>query len=178
MTPMGAPTKRRSPAVSIEILVEAGEWPPLSDLSALADQAVAAAVVAIAPPLTPDAELSLVFADDAYVRELNRRYRGKDSPTNVLSFPAAPSAPGRFGPLLGDIVLAGETVRREADAGGLTLEHHLSHLILHGFLHILGYDHQNEAEALAMERLETAILRGLGITDPHAVNPSRAQQDA
>jgi len=129
---------------------------------------VDAAVAAIRPPLAADCELSLVFTDDAHVRRLNRDFRKKDSPTNVLSFPAPAGADGRLGPILGDVVLARETVVREADAEGLTMEAHLAHLILHGFLHILGYDHADEAEATAMERLETAVLGGLGIADPYA----------
>lgn len=168
----------RDPAVSIDLLVEAGNWPSTPELSALASRIVGAAVAALAPPLTKDAELSLVFTDAAQVRTLNRRYRKKDKATNVLSFPGTPAGPDRLGPLLGDIVLAYETVSREAKAGGLTTEDHLSHLILHGFLHVLGYDHQNDAEGLAMERLETAILGGLGIADPYALQSSRARQDA
>jgi probable rRNA maturation factor len=132
---------------------------------------VDAAVAAIRPRLAADCELSLVFTDDAHVRRLNRDFRKKDSPTNVLSFPAPAGAGGRLGPILGDVVLAHETVFREADGEGLTIEAHLAHLILHGFLHILGYDHADEAEATAMERLETAILGGLGIADPYAGPP-------
>jgi probable rRNA maturation factor len=129
---------------------------------------VDAAVAAIRPPLAADPELSLVFTDDAHARRLNRDFREIDSPTNVLSLPAPAVAGGRLGPMLGDVVLARETVFREAEVEGLTIEAHLAHLILHGFLHILGYDHQDEAEATAMERLETAILGGLGIADPYA----------
>jgi probable rRNA maturation factor len=132
---------------------------------------VNAAVAAIRPRLAADCELSLVFTDDAHVRRLNRDFRKKDNPTNVLSFPAPADADGRLGPILGDVVLARETVFREADAEGLTIGAHLAHLILHGFLHILGYDHADEAEATAMERLETAILGGLGIADPYAGPP-------
>jgi probable rRNA maturation factor len=175
---MGARSTTRKPAVSIDVLVEAGDWPPVRNLSALAARIADAAVAKVAPPLAEDAELSLVFSDDAHIRALNRRHREIDEPTNVLSFPAVPARPGAFGPLLGDIVLARETTVREAEAGGLTIEDHLSHLILHGFLHLLGYDHQDEAEAMAMERLETAILSGLGIADPYALQSSRARQDA
>jgi probable rRNA maturation factor len=132
---------------------------------------VNAAVAAIEPRLAAACELSLVFTDDAHVRRLNRDFREKDSPTNVLSFPAPAGADGRLGSILGDVVLARETVFREAEAEGLTMEAHLAHLILHGFLHILGYDHADEAEATAMERLETAILGGLGIADPYAGPP-------
>jgi probable rRNA maturation factor len=132
---------------------------------------VDAAVAAIRPPVAANSELSLVFSDDAHVRRLNRDFREIDSPTNVLSLPAPAVAGGRLGPMLGDVVLARETVFREAEVEGLTIEAHLAHLILHGFLHILGYDHQDEAEATAMERLETAILGGLGIADPYAGPP-------
>jgi probable rRNA maturation factor len=119
------------------------------------------------PPLAEAAEVSVLFTDDAHIRRLNRQFRGKDRPTNVLSFPAAPLVPGRFGPALGDIALALETVTGEAKSGGLTLANHVSHLIIHGFLHLLGFDHEAEAEAVAMERLEAAILGRLGIADPY-----------
>lgn len=117
-------------------------------------------------------EASLVLADDATVQGLNRDWRGKDKPTNVLSFAAlddqdAPQAPGA--PLLlGDVILAFETCRDEAAQLGKPLADHLSHLVVHGVLHLLGYDHEeDEAEAEEMERLETAILAGFGIADPY-----------
>ncbi len=118
--------------------------------------------------IADDAEVSLVFTDDSSVRMLNRQYRGKDRPTNVLSFPAAPLVPGRLGPPLGDIVLARETIASESEAQGLDFANHLTHLIIHGFLHLLGYDHETDEEAAIMERLETAILGRLGIADPYA----------
>ncbi|MCR6629633.1 MAG: rRNA maturation RNase YbeY [Magnetospirillum sp.] len=118
-------------------------------------------------------EISVVLADDATVQGLNRDWRGKDKPTNVLSFAAldddeAPRVPGA--PLLlGDIVLAFETCRDEARALGKPLSDHLSHLVVHGVLHLLGYDHEDdEAEAEEMEALETTILAGCGIADPYA----------
>ncbi len=120
------------------------------------------------PAIADDAEVSLVFTDDERVRVLNRQYRGKDAPTNVLSFPAAPLAPGRLGPPLGDIVLARETIAAKSVAEGLDFAHHLTHLIVHGFLHLLGYDHEADGEAALMERLETAILARLAIADPYA----------
>jgi probable rRNA maturation factor len=110
----------------------------------------------------------VVFTDDARVRVLNARYRGKDSSTNVLSFPAPAAIKGRLGPMLGDVVLAAETVAREAVEQGLALDAHLTHLLVHGFLHLAGYDHEDEAEATVMETLETAILGRLGIADPYA----------
>jgi len=113
------------------------------------------------------AELSVLLTDDAEQRALNARWRGKDAPTNVLSFPQIEPF-GAVRGLLGDITLARETLEREAAELGKSLDEHFTHLIVHGFLHILGYDHQNEAEALQMEGLETQILAGLGIADPYA----------
>jgi len=113
------------------------------------------------------AELSVLLTDDAEQRALNARWRGKDAPTNVLSFPQIEPF-GAVRGLLGDIPLARETLEREAAELGKSLDEHFTHLIVHGFLHILGYDHQNEAEALQMEGLETQILAGLGIADPYA----------
>ena len=118
--------------------------------------------------IDPGAELTVIFTDDAHIRVLNRRFRGKDKPTNVLSFPAArPPKARSFGPHLGDIVLGFQTVASEAENGGLVLEDHLTHLIVHGLLHLLGYDHDTDAKAVMMERLETAILASLGIADPY-----------
>jgi len=127
------------------------------------------------------AELSLALADDALVHRLNRDYRRKDKPTNVLSFPAdSPKKSARYPraarswqessqpTLLGDVVVAYETVAREAAAQGKTLVDHLSHLIVHGTLHLLGYDHEKPKEAARMERLEAMVLAGLGIADPYA----------
>jgi probable rRNA maturation factor len=148
--------------------VEGGAWPPLPTLRRLARAAFDAAVSGAHVSLAPGAEVSLVFSDDARVHALNARYRGKDSSTNVLSFPAPAAVKGRLGPMLGDIVLAAETVAREAAKQGLTLEAHLTHLLVHGFLHLAGYDHQGDREATVMEGLETAILGRLGIADPYA----------
>jgi probable rRNA maturation factor len=131
-------------------------------------EAIDAALAAARVRLAQGAEVSVVFSNDARVRELNRRYRGKDLATNVLSFRAPAVAPDALGPMLGDIVLAAETVAHEARAEGLALEVHLSHLLVHGFLHLVGYDHEDEREATVMERLETAILKRLGIADPYA----------
>jgi probable rRNA maturation factor len=156
-----------------DILVEADGWPDEAVLQALVDRAIAAAVAAARPAITADAEISVVFTDDAHSRELNGQYRGKDAPTNVLSFPASRANPEVVGPLLGDVVLAAETIAREADAEGIAFEAHLTHLVIHGFLHLLGYDHEETAEAAVMESLETAILAGLGIADPYAEGGAR-----
>ncbi len=154
--------------ISADILVEADGWPPEAALQALTDRALAACLAADLPLFAGDAEVSLVFTDDERIRVLNRQYRGKDAPTNVLSFPAAPLFAGRLGPPLGDIVLARETIAAESGAQGLEFADHLTHLIVHGFLHLLGYDHETDDEAVVMERLETAILGRLAIADPYA----------
>ena len=120
-------------------------------------------------------ELSIVFTNDAAMRKLNKAYRGKDSATNVLSFPqhegvapGARSGPQLAGPLLGDVILSAETVAREAVLASKPLEDHMVHLIIHGFLHLLGYDHETEGEAEKMEQLERVALKTLGIPDPYA----------
>jgi probable rRNA maturation factor len=120
-------------------------------------------------------ELSVVLTDDAAIRILNRSWRGQDLPTNVLSFPSSPD-PRRVGRdakpprLLGDIVIAHETTAREAEAEGKPLRHHLAHLAVHGFLHLLGHDHERDADAAAMERLEIAVLKRLGIPNPYVAH--------
>jgi probable rRNA maturation factor len=112
--------------------------------------------------------VSLVFTDDASIREINAQWRSQDKPTNVLSFPAFPLTPGKMpGPMLGDIILAQETLVREAQALGKPFDEHLSHLLVHGFLHLFGYDHMEENDAERMESLETRILAGLGLSDPY-----------
>ena len=110
------------------------------------------------------ADITILLTDDASVRALNAQFRGKDEPTNVLSFPAAPN-PQRH---LGDIALAYETCAREAAEQGKPIGQHLQHLTVHGVLHLLGYDHIGDDEAEAMEGLERTVLAGLGVPDPYA----------
>ena len=156
-------------AVAIDILVEAGDWPDESTLGVLAERAVASVVAELDEGGEGSSELSLVFSDDSGIARLNAEWRGKDRPTNVLSFPAFPVAPGApLPPLLGDIVLAAETISREAKLDGKPLEHHIAHLIIHGFLHLVGHDHEAEAEAEAMESIERRALARLAIPDPYA----------
>lgn len=150
------------PVLGIDIAHLGGDWTLLADADAVVERAAAAVARHPGLAVPAGAELSVALADDATVRRLNRDYRGKDRPTNVLSFP------GPGGPLLGDIVMALETLLAEAREEGIAPEHHLAHLTVHGLLHLLGHDHETEAGALAMEALETAILAGLGIADPHA----------
>ena len=132
----------------------------------LADRAVFEALKQSGAKVRGVSELSIVLTDDAEQQGLNRDWRGIDKPTNVLSFPQIEP----FGPvtgILGDIVLARETLEREAVELGKPFTDHYTHLVVHGFLHILGYDHIDEAEALVMEGLETQILATLGIPDPY-----------
>jgi probable rRNA maturation factor len=133
------------------------------------DQVLEAATAAAANrSASGDAEISILLTADKNVQELNRRYRGIDAPTNVLAFAdgTPPPGAGAVG-LLGDVVVALETTREEAEAGGLDIAEHLAHLVIHGVLHLLGYDHQTDDDAEAMERLETTILDGIGIADPY-----------
>lgn len=159
---------RRGRAVSIDLTVEAGDWPARRTLAALARKAVAAALAETGVADAPS-ELSIVFTDDAHIRALNAGWRGKDKATNVLSFPTFPVKPGdRLPPLLGDVVLAAETVAREAELEDKPFDHHLLHLMVHGVLHLLGYDHGTDAEAETMEALERRALARLAIPDPYA----------
>ncbi len=154
--------------VTIDVTVEDGDWPAKATLRRLARRAIDAAAVA-SGPLEGAAELSIVFSSDARVRTLNAGWRGKDKPTNVLSFPAFPYRRGApLPPMLGDVVLAAETVQREAALEGKPFEHHVTHLLVHGFLHLLGYDHETEEEAGEMEALERRVLAALAIPDPYA----------
>jgi probable rRNA maturation factor len=154
-----------------EVLVVADRWREEPDAEAVIHRAIEIAAE-IADADTGDAELAVMLTDDAGIRTLNSNWRGIDKPTNVLSFPALqPTGPG--GPddaprMLGDIAIAYETTRKEATDEGKPFDHHLSHLAVHGFLHLIGYDHENDADAEAMEALETKILAQLGIPDPYA----------
>ena len=154
-----------TPPIDIAVIVNDEAWP--DNLEARAEEAVLAAIRLAKPKVKGAAELSIVLTNDAEQHELNRQWRGKDSSTNVLSFPQIEP----FGPvvgLLGDITLARETLEREAAEQGTSFADHFTHLVVHGFLHILGYDHLDDAEALQMESLETQILATLGVEDPYA----------
>lgn len=155
--------------VAIDVMVEAGDWPAETELEALVEDAVGAALAETGVDTADGTELSLVFSNDAHVRILNAGWRGKDKPTNVLSFPAFPfRRGGALPPMLGDIVLAAETVKREAALEGKAIRHHITHLVIHGFLHLLGYDHETEEDAEEMEAVERAVLARLAIPDPYA----------
>jgi probable rRNA maturation factor len=151
--------------VSIAFAVNSEGWP--TDLEAVADRAIREAIKHAEPEIIGVTEVSVLLTDDAEQQELNKRWRSIDKSTNVLSFPQIEPFEPVSG-LLGDITLARETVAREADEMGITFEAHFTHLVVHGFLHLLGYDHIEDDEAEEMEGLETEILAALGIADPYA----------
>ncbi|WP_411507542.1 rRNA maturation RNase YbeY [Brucella anthropi] len=164
-------------AIHIDIMIEAGNWPDEASLESLVGKSVQAAWSNLGLR-DAKSELSVVFTDDASIQTLNAEWRGKDKPTNVLSFPAFPVKAGsQPGPMLGDIIIARETVEREAREEGKPLENHLTHLIVHGFLHLLGYDHETDEEADVMEAREREILHALAIPDPYAVSDEDTNND-
>jgi len=151
---------------SVEIIIESPLWEAEPGIEATLQRAVSETSAAIT---TEDVELAIVLTNDARIRVLNHAWRGFDKPTNVLSFPAGDRGGGQGAPaLLGDIVIAYETTKREAQAQGTPFLHHLSHLTVHGFLHLRGYNHEADDEAETMERLERQILARLEIPDPYA----------
>lgn len=163
------PGSRSAPvSVDVDVIRDADEWPREDELVRICELAVAAACSQGEIFLGDGCGVAILFADDERVRDLNSEFRSKDRPTNVLSFPSIGDGVRGEPTHLGDIVLAYETVAREAEEGGKPLEHHVAHLVMHGFLHVLGYDHESEAEARVMEALETRALATLGIPDPYA----------
>ena len=153
--------------MDVGLEIEAGEWGDGAALEAMAHRAIDATFAQLGVE-NGTSELSILFTDDASVQALNRQWRNKDKPTNVLSFPAFPVQAGdKLPPMLGDIVLAHETVSREAEEEAKPFEHHLTHLLVHGLLHLLGYDHENDEQAEHTEGLERRILESLAIPDPY-----------
>ena len=151
-------------AKSIEVMVQSPRWKKQPRAATIVRNAVQAAAKAT----STRAALAIVLTDDSAIRTLNRDWRGFDKPTNVLSFPAAKRRAGSDDASLGDVIIAFQTVAREAEDEGKTFKHHLAHLAVHGFLHLLGYDHEADRDARKMERLEVAILARLGMPDPYA----------
>jgi probable rRNA maturation factor len=150
------------------MVVESKLWEGVAKPKAIVKRSVAAAAAAIV--FREADEICVTLTDDASIQALNRRWRHQDKPTNVLSFPAAPSPASDAPRFLGDIVLAFETIEREARAQGKTIDEHLAHLVVHGVLHLLGYDHAKRAQAQLMEGLETRILATIGVADPYAIH--------
>ena len=152
-------------SLAIETLIECAGWSALPDLENSIAGCLLATIEESKDELPDNAVVSLLFCDDERIRELNREFRGQDKATNVLSFPGPePLESARF---LGDIAVAFETVAREGREQHKSLDHHCRHMIVHGFLHLLGYDHEDEAEAEAMEDLEIRVLHRLGIENPY-----------
>ncbi|OEJ64319.1 rRNA maturation RNase YbeY [Magnetovibrio blakemorei] len=162
-----------TPDLWIDIAVDAGGWSEaLPDFDKRCRVAITAAVAAGAEVEDEDEaqwEISVLLTNDAAVQVMNKNWRAQDKPTNVLSFAAPPSddLPDGAPMLLGDIVLAFETLVQEAQEQGKPLADHFSHLMVHGMLHLLGFDHESEAQAQEMEPLEVSILAGLGISSPY-----------
>jgi probable rRNA maturation factor len=151
----------------IDIIIEAEGWAAIPDLEVRVQKAAESAFAGaphIKGIVSPDSlSIAILLADDATLQRLNAQFRGQDKPTNVLSFPAGAGMEG----FLGDVALGLETCTREALEDNKTIADHLTHLVIHGTLHLLGYDHETEAEAETMENIERAILAKLGIADPY-----------
>jgi probable rRNA maturation factor len=166
---------------AIDVVVESALWKSQRGANALLRRAIGEAADAVP---AASGELAIVLTDDATIRTLNRNWRSKDAPTNVLSFPTPgrpiarsnghrPARRRRGARVLGDIVIAYETMEREARAERKPFMHHLAHLVVHGYLHLVGYDHQANDEAQAMEGLETEILARLDVPNPYLVRSAR-----
>src|SRR5262245_17545645 len=159
-TPLGRPTA----PPHIDVQVQSSPWAARP----LAEETVRISVLAAAATLsTVGGEVSIVLTDDSAIRSLNRDWRGIDKPTNVLSFPASGVATGEGMHLLGDIVIAFETLERECADESRDFLHRLAHLVVHGFLHLNGYDHESDQQAEEMEGLESRIMAGLNMPDPY-----------
>ncbi|HVX74520.1 MAG TPA: rRNA maturation RNase YbeY [Bradyrhizobium sp.] len=163
-----------------EVLTVAECWQNEADAEAVIHRAIEAAADIVEADVG-EAELAVMLTDDGGIRTLNSNWRGLDKPTNVLSFPAlqptGPSGPDDAPRMLGDIAIAYETTRKEADDEQKPFDHHLSHLAVHGFLHLIGYDHENDADAEVMEALEVNILAQLGIPNPYTERDSAADRE-
>jgi probable rRNA maturation factor len=149
--------------LEVDVVEDGGDWSVLSDARTLIEKAAAAIACEMGGGEGTGA-VAVALSSDADVEVLNRQFRGKPKPTNVLSFPAGEGAPDGF---IGDVILAAETVRREADEQGVPLAHHVQHLVVHGILHLFGYDHISTADAERMEAIEISILSKLGVANPY-----------
>jgi probable rRNA maturation factor len=153
--------KAHDAALSVDVLVQSPKWKDHRGAAAAVRKAINAAADEVS---SPGGEVAVLLTNDAAIRKLNKQWRKIDKPTNVLSFPAKGATRDAS---LGDIVIAYETLKRESRDEDKKFVHHLSHLAVHGFLHLMGYDHQNDSEAEAMEELERVILTRLRMPDPY-----------
>lgn len=151
----------------IDVVIESEEWEQRAGLEQRLTDAAAAALAASGVTTLPVGEIAVLLTDDEGIAALNARWRGLDKPTNVLSWPACDARLLALAPMIGDIALAYETCAREAAEEGKSFDDHAAHLVVHGALHLVGFDHETDAEAEAMEALERRILAGLGIADPY-----------
>ena len=153
----------------IWVSVKSKNWPSKKELTELAINCFNACKLA-SSKLSANSEVGFIFANDTYLRELNLQWRNIDKPTNVLSFPIEKSTNKQFEKMLGDVVISFETTLRESKADNIPFKHHLSHLIVHGILHLLNFDHETQKDAVIMETLEGEILGTLNIPNPYDEN--------
>jgi probable rRNA maturation factor len=158
----------------IDVALEAEAWESFEDPAGLAETVIAQTISQSRVKVADGAEVSIVLCDDAFIADLNRKWRRIDAPTNVLAFPSG--GPIASTPVLGDIVIAFETTAKEAAEAAKPLRDHVAHLIAHGFLHLIGYDHIADAEAEAMEALERSVLSRLGIADPYPAPQAKGEK--
>jgi probable rRNA maturation factor len=158
----------RGPRVRVDVQRHAQAWREAPEAGALVRRAVRAAVRLGGVATAPEVEVAVALADDGMIRAANRDWRARDKPTNVLSFPAVTADRLPQASFLGDVIIAIETVRAEAEAEDKPFADHLAHLTVHGVLHLLGYDHMTSAEAEIMEARESLVLAALGVPDPYA----------
>lgn len=165
------------PVPLIDVIIESALWDAAPGAEAAVRRTLTEAAIAIGANFK-DRSLAVLFADDSAIRRLNAQWRGLDKPTNVLSFPPASSAGQQGGAVksLGDIAIAYETTAREAQDESKPFADHLAHLAVHGFLHLMGYDHESEAAAETMEQLERVILARLGVPDPYLTHENLAPE--
>ncbi len=157
-------------SLRVEFIETSRRWRGVRGVRALAREAIATALRESGCELRRGAEVCVHLVGDADILALNKQWRGRDAPTNVLSFPTAAADEIGAAKLLGDIFIAFETIFREAEEEGKPLANHFRHLIVHGFLHLLGHDHDVDARADAMEALEVRVLARLGVADPYALS--------
>ncbi len=152
-------------SLEIDIVVAASQWNSVDDLEGLTNRCVAASLENCLLTLASDCEISVTYCDDDAITQLNAQWRGKNAPTNVLSFPTPGLLEDRR--LLGDIIIAYQTVTREAKEFGKPLPNYIGHMLIHGVLHLVGYDHETETEAEIMENLERLIALKMDLGDPY-----------